>query len=420
MDAAPDENLAERLQQQLPEDLFGFVRRAGEMASRRQQRLYLVGGVVRDLLLERCNLDLDLVVEGDAISLAQEIAASMKAGITTHSRFGTATIEWRHRRADFVAARAESYARPGALPAVRPGNLRDDLARRDFTVNAMAVALDPAHFGEVVDPYDGRGDIKKGFIRVLHDISFVDDATRIWRAVRYEQRLAFLIEPGTLKLLRRDIDRLGTVSGDRIRHELELVLKEEEPEKALGRAGGLGVLARVHPSLKADDWLAETIDQARRRCSPAAPTPDLYLALLSYRLAAAETEQLISYLRLPKKFSEVLRDTAAVKGRLGDLSSPGLAPSLVYERLQGYHLTALLANSLGSGSATAAEHIELYLNVLRYVKPALDGDDLMRLGVAVGPPVKDILRRLRQARLDGKIDSQAEEEEMVRGIILEQ
>jgi tRNA nucleotidyltransferase (CCA-adding enzyme) len=412
-----DENLAELLVEQLPVDILDFVRKAGKLAERRGQRLYLVGGVVRDLLLERCNLDIDLVVEGDAIDLAREIAASTKAVVTTHPRFGTATVEWRNRRADFVSARAESYARPGALPTVRPGTIQDDLARRDFTVNAMAVALEPPHFGEVMDLFNGRGDIEKGLIRVLHEKSFTDDATRIWRAIRYEQRLGFDIEPGTLDLLRRDVVMLGAVSGDRVRHELELVLEEEEPEKALARAAGLGVLARVHPSLTADDWLAETIEQARRRCSPEKPTPHLFLALLAYRLTGEETRKLIAYLRLPKRAADILRDTAAIKDALKELSLPGLAPSRVYERLQGYHLTALLANSVGSGSETAAEHIELYLNVLRHVQPSLDGNDLRQLGVPEGPRIKEVLERLREARLDGKIDSREEEEEIVRGWI---
>ena len=416
MDNAP-KNLARRLREQLPADLFDFIRQAGQAAERRRQRLYLVGGVVRDLLLERCNLDIDLVVEGDAIELAQELAGFTEAEVTTHRRFGTATIQWRNRRADLASARAETYARPGALPTVSPGGIGDDLARRDFTINAMAIELSAPRFGELTDPLGGRADLEKGLVRVLHEKSFTDDATRIWRAIRYEQRLGFRIEPGTLELLRRDIDMLGTVSGDRVRHELELILEEEEPEKALGRAAGLGLLARVHPSLPADDWLAETIEQARQRCLPERPTPHLYLALLAYRLTGEETERLISYLRLPKRAAEILRDSAAIKGILNELSSPGLAPSQVYERLHGYHLTALLVNSLGSGSETAAEHIELYLNVLRHVQPSLDGNDLRGMGVPEGPRIKEILERLREARLDGKIDSQEEEEEMVRGLM---
>ncbi len=315
-----DENLSKRLREQLPADLLDFVRRAGELAGRRRERLYLVGGVVRDLLLERCNLDLDLVVEGDAIGLAHELAGTFDASLTTHPRFGTASLRWRNRRADLAFARAETYPRPGALPVVRPGSIKDDLTRRDFTINAMAIELGTGRFGELSDPVGGRADIEKRLVRVLHGKSFTDDPTRIWRAVRYEQRLGFDIEPETLKLLRRDVGLLGTVSGDRVRHELELVLKEEEPEKPLARAGGLGILETVHPPLKADDWLAETIEQARLRCLPFTPAPYLYLALLAYRLTKEATEELISYLRLPKKASEVLRDAAAIKAILEELS----------------------------------------------------------------------------------------------------
>ena len=410
-------NLTSRIEEHLPADLLDFIKKAGEAAQKRQQRLYLVGGVVRDLLLERNNLDLDLVVEGDAIKLAQEMAHSKRAKVTAHSRFGTATLQWAKRSADLATARAETYARPGALPSVNPGTIVDDLARRDFTVNAMAIEVNPGHFGELIDPHGGRQDLKKKFIRVLHDKSFVDDATRIWRAVRYEQRLDFRIEPSTLKLLNRDIDMLSTVSGDRIRHELELVLKEELPEKALQRADELGVLSRLHPSLKGDDWLAETFALARERCLPDEPHPQLYLSMLAYRLPAVETEHLISYLRLPKTTAQVLRDTAAISDKIKELSAPGQAPSQIYGLLHGYSLTALTSSALGSGSATAAEHIELYFNVLRHVNPVLSGEDLKKLGVPQGPKIKEILQLLREARLDGKVDSKEEEEGMVRGLI---
>ena len=408
-------NLASRIHEQLPADLIDFVKKAGEVAQRRQQRLYLVGGVVRDLLLERSNLDLDLVVEGDAIKLAREMAHSKRAKVTAHSRFGTANLQWAKRSADIATARAETYARPGALPTVKSGTIVDDLARRDFTVNAMAIEVNPRHFGELIDPHGGRQDLKKKLVRVLHDNSFIDDATRTWRALRYEQRLDFRIESSTLKLLKRDVAMLSTVSGDRIRHELELVLKEELPEKAFQRADKLGVLKKLHPSLKGDDWLAETFVQARERCLPDEPHPQLYLSLLAYRMHTDETEQLVSYLRLPKVTAQVVQDTAAIKGKIKELSTPGLAPSLLYDLLHGYGLTAFTANALGAGSATAAEHIELYLNVLRHVNPALSGEDLKKLGVPQGPKIKEVLQALREARLDGKVTSKKDEEEMVRG-----
>lgn len=410
-------NLTDRMQEQLPSDLLDFIKKAGEAAQKHQQRLYLVGGVVRDLLLERSNFDLDIVAEGDAIKLAREMAHLNRAKTTVHPRFGTANLLWAKRSADITTARTETYEKPGALPTVKPGTIVDDIARRDFSINAMAIELNPRHFGEFIDLHSGRRDLKRQVVRVLHDNSFIDDATRIWRAVRYEQRLGFRIEPATLKLLKRNVAMLSTVSGDRIRHELELVLKEEEPENAIKRAGKLGVLNRLHPSLKGDDWLAETFALARERCLPDNPPPNLYLALLAYRLTADETEQLISYLRLTKATAQLLRDTSAIKAKIKELSAPGLAPSLVYDFLHGYSLTALTAGALGAASPTAAEHIELYMNVLRHVNPVLSGDDLKKLGVPEGPKIKDVLQALREARLDGKLDSKEDEEEMVRGLL---
>jgi tRNA nucleotidyltransferase (CCA-adding enzyme) len=413
---APEKvNLAGSIREHLPADLIDFIRKAGDAAEKQQQRLYLVGGVVRDLLLERCNLDLDIVVEGDAIKLAQEIAALVQAKVTAHPRFGTATLKWTKRSADFATTRAETYARPGALPAVEPGTIRDDLARRDFTINAMAIELNPRRYGELIDPFGGRQDLTKKLVRVLHEKSFTDDATRIWRAVRYEQRLGFHLEPITLMLLKRDLAMLKTVSGDRLRHELELVLQEELPEKALLRAGELGALARLHPALKGDDWLAETFAVAReRRLTDELPPPP-YLSLLCYRLTVKELEQLHQYLRLPKATLQVLHDTLAIKGKIRELAEPGQSPSVIYNLLHGYSLTALAAVSIAAGSETAAENIELYLNVLRHVNPVLTGDDLKRLGVPAGPRIKEALQLLREARLDGKIVSKKGEEAMVRG-----
>jgi tRNA nucleotidyltransferase (CCA-adding enzyme) len=415
----PDKNnLAGYIRERLPQDIVDFIRRAGAAAERNRQRLYLVGGVVRDLLLERHNLDLDLVVEGDAIKLAQEIAKVQGAKVTAHPRFGTATLGWSNRSADIATARAETYIKPGALPSVRPGSISDDLSRRDFTINAIAVELNPIRFGSGIDPYGGRRDIARRTVRVLHNRSFIDDATRIWRAIRYEQRLDFHLEKSTLELLKQGVAYLSTISGDRIRHELERVLKEEMPEKVLRRADELGVLSRINPSLRYDDWLTETFTMARERYLPdTLPQPQVYLALMCYRLTPDETEKLITYLRLPKATAQALQETIAIKGRIKELATPGLAPSQIYGLIHGYGLTALTANLLAAGSATAAEHIELYLNVLRYVKPALGGDDLIEMGIARGPKVKEILQRLREARLDGKVTSKREEEEIVRRVI---
>jgi len=406
-------NLASQIEKQLPSELVTFTQRAGKVAASQGKGLYLVGGVVRDLLLGQPNFDLDFVVEGNAIELAQHLAGINQGKITTHPHFNTAKLQWDKWSADLATARSETYARPGALPTVTPGSISDDLSRRDFTINAMAIELNPGRYGELIDRYKGRDDLDHKLIRILHEKSFIDDATRIWRGLRYEQRLDLQLEPATLNLLKRDIPMLDTISGDRIRYELECILKEVHPEKVLRRAEELGVLPKLPSSLKGNGWLAERFEQARKINSPSPPPVGLYLALLVYPLTNKEIEALISFLRLPKLSAQTLRDTIELKAKLPALANPKIKPSQIYHLLHGYNPTAITANSLASESLVACQHINLYLDKLRYVKPALTGEDLKRMGVAPGPRMKGILQRLHDARLDGKVKSKQGEAEMV-------
>jgi len=407
--------LSGKMEKQLPAELVEFMQTAGLVAASQRQNLYLVGGVVRDLLLGRTNLDLDLVVEGDAIALAMRLAQITQGKVTIHTRFQTANLRWDNWSVDLATARSETYTRPGALPTVEPGSLDTDLFRRDFTINTMAIELVPSRWGRLIDLYEGRNDLKKGLIRILHENSFSDDATRIWRALRYEQRLDFKLEPDTLRLLKQNIAMLDTISADRIRHELELVLKEELPEKFIRRADELGVLAQLHPSLKGDDWLSRKFEEARKASSPDSPSVELYLALLVFRLSDKETEEFIQKLRLRKSHAQTLRDGISLKASLKALTKPALAPSRIYHLLHGLSPSALTANYLATDSPMAQQHIHLFLTKLRYAKPALTGNDLQKLGIPPGPRMKEILARLHQARLDGKVTSKQGEMEMVRG-----
>jgi len=408
-------NLASKIEDQLPAELADFMQVAGKIASRQGQSLYLVGGVVRDLLLGQPNFDLDLVVEGDAINLAHQLIQTKQGKLTTHTRFGTAKLQWDEWSVDLATARSETYVKPGALPKVKPSSINDDLFRRDFTINTMAICLNPSRYGELLDLYGGRDDLKHKVIRILHEKSFIDDATRIWRALRYEQRLGFQLEPVTLQLLKRDISMLDTISGDRIRHELELVLKEECPEKVLRRADELGVLAKLHPALKGNGWLEKKFGQARKLTSPNPPPVGLYLALLAYRLTGEQSEQLIAYLRLPKSLVQTLRDTNSIKTKLQSLANPKLPPSSIYHLLHSYAPLAITVNLLACDLPVVRRNIKLYLDKLRYIKPSLTGDDLKRMGIAPGPQIKEILNLLHEARLDRKVTSKKGEEEMVKG-----
>ena len=409
-------NLADKMERQLPAELVSFMKQAGKLAASKGERLYLVGGVVRDLFLGQTNLDIDLVVEGNTVALARQLIDNKPGKITIHQRFNTAKLQWHEWSIDLATARLESYVRPGALPTVKPSSLADDLFRRDFTINAMAIELNPDGYGHLIDLYGGREDLEHKLIRILHEKSFTDDATRIWRSLRYEQRLGFQLDPDTLRLLVRDISMLDTISSDRIRYELECILKEECPEKVIKRADELGVLKSLHRSLRGNGWLEEKFKQAHKLYSPSTPPIVLYLALLAYPLNDTENERLISHLRLAKSLAQTLWDTSSIKAKLRSVANPKLSPSGIYHFLHGYSLQAITANLLASDSPVAYHHIQLFLKKLRYIKPALNGDDLIRMGITPGPGIKETLNLLQDARLDGKIKTRQDEERLVNGV----
>ncbi len=409
------QNIAAEMARHLPPPLAALLEAAGEAAARTDTSLYMVGGAVRDIMLGLPVLDLDLVAEDDAPTLAKQLADDSGARLTIHPRFGTANLTGEGWEVDITTARSETYPHPGALPQVKPGNIEDDLARRDFTINAIAVRLEPRRYGEVIDLHQGEEDLKKGLIRILHDRSFSDDATRMWRAVRYAGRLGFQIEKQTLALLKQDIDMLNTVSGDRIRYELECVLKEECPEDILQLATKLGILQRLHPKLETEPHIMKTwFQDARGLYGPQPPPPQIYLALLAYPLTPTEAEELIAYLNPRKQTTREIRDTIEIK-RLEALADSAATPSHIYSALHGRSPTAITAGLIAAPTPTAEANIRLYRDKLRYVKTALGGADLKRMGIANGPRIKYTLTRLMKARLDGEATTKDEEVALVEG-----
>ena len=404
------------LHRSLPASIATLLGPISERAEAAGMSLYLVGGPVRDALLNAPVKDLDLVVDGDVQSLACRLAADLGGTVLSRSQFGTAALRIHDQRLDLVTARRESYPRPGALPKVTASSIEDDLARRDFSVNSMAVPLLGPCKGELLDPHGGRQDLAEGFIRILHQGSFVDDPTRVLRAVRYEQRLGFRLEKGTSQKLSEAVDggALGTLSGDRLRRELALMLRESNPNLALLRCGELGVLTAVHPALgdvSAVTKVAETAEESG---------PLIYLAALCHGISAEEGESLIQRLRMPVTWARVVRDTIAV-GTLLSREVPGLlpangvvlSPSDVYVLLDPYAPEAVWVNMLMAESPAAREALESYLTTLRYVKPILDGRDLVSMGLPQGPLVGEVLRELRSARMDGKVTTREGEVKLV-------
>jgi tRNA nucleotidyltransferase (CCA-adding enzyme) len=405
-------NLDSKLQKYLPGELANFMKTTGEIAGKRGFGLFLVGGVVRDLLLGHPNYDIDMVVEGDAITLTRALPLQ-KNKTEIYTSFRTAKYKLGKWTIDLATARSELYEKPGILPTVSPSNIQTDLLRRDFTINAMAISLNPGNYGELIDPNKGMLDLKRKLIRILHDKSFEDDATRIWRAMRYEQRLDFEIEKETLRLLKRGLNMLDTISGDRVRHELELVLSEKEPEKILRRAEELKVLSKIHPKLKGNENLAEKFEEARQLGLIDTSLISVYLALLIYPLNIEEFEVVSKHLNLNKKWHKLLKETIELKDKLLSLDKPDLTPSEIYFILYPYSELAIIANSISISLVTIERNIDDYLTKLRHIKPRLNGDDLKRMDIVEGPEIKRILNILHTARLDGKVSTKQGEIRLV-------
>ena len=404
------------LEASLPAEKLALVRKAGQIAQREGVPLYLVGGAVRDLLLGRPTEDLDLVAEGDAETLAYIIAKQLSGQVVSRSQFSTAKVKVDGVSLDLITARSEHYPRPGALPQIAHGTMKEDLARRDFSVNAMALPLHQGASGQLLDPFGGEADLHRGLIRVLHDRSFIDDATRIMRAVRYEQRLSLRLEDDTEALLRRDLSMLETISGDRLRKELHIMLTEEHCTTILLRAEQLGVMAAIHPSLSRS---GQVVQGAVGSIEKRGLDEQAYVGLLAYPLTPAEGEQIIVRLRMPPRWAAVVRDTIALKGNMSWLSDARLSPAQLYEALAPSTLAAVQACALATPHEEARQSLILFLEKLRHVKPSLGGRDLIELGVPQGPAIGEVLIRLRSARLAGAVTSRAEEEALVKGWVFE-
>ena len=413
-------DLSPTLEGSLPGDAVAALKTIATRASDTGVVLYLVGGSVRDFMLGESIRDLDFAVEGDAPALAADLATWIGGQVVSHAQFGTATLIVGDQRFDLAGTRLESYQRPGALPSVTPGTIHQDLGRRDLSVNAMAIPLSGEEMGRLMDPFGGADDLEAGHIRVLHDGSFVDDATRILRAVRYEQRLGFQIEEHTHGLLLEALEAgmLDTISADRLRRELEHLFQEQRPQPALARCGRLGILQAVHPALgegPGAGWMEEPVSNGE---------PLVYLGALAYPMGVQEGESLIRRLNMPSDWAAVVRETILLRRECEEVlerpqatGEPGPELGQICATLDQYSPASIRAVVSLSGSPPVKAALELYLDRLRYVIPALNGTDLISLGVAQGPMVGDILRKLRISRIQGEISSREDEVRMARQYI---
>lgn len=406
--------LIRELEKRLSPEVWSLVKSAGVSAENDGMALYLVGGAVRDLLLGRPNIDLDLAVEGDAIALAQDLAQREGGAVVVHRRFRTANFHHGDLALDLATARTEVYSHAGALPKISPSSILEDLSRRDFTINAMALCLTPPRLGQLLDPFHGRADLKSGLIRALHPRSFIDDATRILRALRYEKRLGFMLEQNTEETAQQHAAMLGTISGDRLRRELELILKEPRSWAILLRAQELGVLKAMHPALRVDKELAQRFERAHHM-APGEPT-SRYLGLLVYPMRTEERASFLRRFRFPSRVASVLQGVEPAQAALSLAGDPTTSPSTIFGALEAVPWESVVAVCAGEGPGYATDRLLecSHHRQAQRSKPALTAADLERLGVPRGPEIGAALRRLRDARLDGLVIDHGQEEALVR------
>lgn len=428
-------NIADRLTQALPPSRMQLIRLVAQKATQLNMALYIVGGFVRDLLLNYPSVDFDLVVEGDAIALAQALRQEHGGRLTVHSRFGTA--KWflpeslRAAEApaflDLISARTEFYEHPTALPIVSRGSIKLDLHRRDFTINTLAIRLDGRHFGQLLDYWGGLADLERGLVRVLHSLSFIDDPTRMIRAVRYEQRYGFRIEDRTLQLMDEARPLLARLSGERIRHELDLILDESCAVAALHRLSELNLLETIHPALR---WSAETEQRLAHGLDRPPETELGALATLSrvplrralaytlwfMPLTSSEIISLANRLRFSSPLKRLALGASLLFHQIPEMQ--GASPSDWVERLEDIPLLSIYAVQIALPEERAKPLVE-YLNRWRHIHPHTDGEALRRRGLPPGPSYRRILGRLRAAWLNDEIHTPEEEEQLLENLLRE-
>ncbi len=372
----------------------------------RAPAVYLVGGTVRDVLLGEENLDVDIAVEGDAIAFARDLAQALGGRYTPHERFGTAIVSYgEDERVDVVTTRTEFYDSPGALPTVERAGLQEDLNRRDFTINAMAASLRAEDFGLLVDPHGGRPDLNARVLRVLHNLSFIDDPTRIFRGIRYEARYGLRFDDHTAGLARACIELglVGDLSSARLRDELVALLEDPGAPDGIRRLGELGADKAIHAHLRGDDEAATLFGRARalaRDLDVEVPDWRLGIAALARELTSDEVYGWLERLKVRR------RDIGRIAGAVT------VAPRIA-ERLRGETLEPAEVVALADAFAPDAPLVALaweeqpalreYFERLRDVRLEIGGEDLKAMGLAESPYVGDVLAEIRKRKLNGEL-----------------
>jgi tRNA nucleotidyltransferase (CCA-adding enzyme) len=415
-------NLNNLMVEMLSKEMIVLLRTIGEIAEKNGCTVYVVGGFVRDLMLRIKNYDLDIVVEGDGIDFARKLVDHFKGKIRTHEKFSTAVVILPDGfKIDVATARLEYYEYPAALPTVELSSIKLDLYRRDFTINAMAIHLNPERFGTLVDFFNSQNDIKERRIRILHNLSFVEDPTRIFRAIRFEQRMGFVIGSHTEKLIKNAVkmDLFGRVCGRRCFNELKYILSEDNPLPALRRMASFNLLKFIRKRLRFDRRMEELLTEAMNALSwhkllyldEKCRQWLVYLMILFCRVKLDEAADFCRDFELSARYTKMFLKEKAAADRVVRIMNRGrkMRPSEIYRLLRELNHEGLVYVMALAKTKATKKAVSHYVTHLRHVVPLIQGGDLKALGYKTGPLYREILDRLLAAKLDGAVATRDDE-----------
>jgi len=423
-------NVLRFMNERLPSNLIQNLRQIGKIADKIGYGAYVVGGFVRDLFLYRSDEDLDIVIEGDGIDFAKRYAAMVGARIHTHEKFGTAVIIFQDGfKIDVASARLEYYKFPAALPVVEMSSIKLDLYRRDFTINTLAIQLNPAKFGTLIDFFTARKDIKEKIIRVLHNLSFVEDPTRVFRAIRFEQRFGFTIGKLTVGLISNAInmDFFRGLSGKRVFTELRLILEEENPVAAIIRLNDFDLLKVVHPSIKLDKFFITLLNSIKKVLSwhdllfleESYKKWVVYFLALIHQCGSNRSHEICDRFELaPEDCKIFCVERFEADQCLSWLERKLPQPdSALYCKLAGFKTELILYMMAAAKQQKVKKAISHFFTDLRRIAITLKGRDLKQMGIEPGPVYREILQAVLDARLDGLLKAETDEYDFARRYI---
>jgi tRNA nucleotidyltransferase (CCA-adding enzyme) len=423
-------NVTKFMQERLSPRILGILKGLGETASRLGCGAFVVGGFVRDLFLYRSDEDMDVVIEGDGIGFARAYARLTGARIHAHEKFGTAVIIYPDGfKIDVASARMEYYKFPAALPVVEMSSIKLDLYRRDFTINTLSIQLNPDRFGVLIDFFNAQKDVKEKSIRVLHNLSFVEDPTRVFRAIRFEQRFSFAISRLTAGLIRNAVsmDFFRELSGRRVFSELRQILEEETPPAAIARLNDFGLLKVVHPSLALSKPLLTRLNAAKQVLSwydllfldESYMKWAVYFLVLIHHCEKGKAEEICVRFELTPRLRKCfVHDRINAERCLYWLErSLPVENSGLYHRLSAFRTELILFMMAITNQEKVKKAISLYCTNLRRTSISLQGEDLKALGLEPGPMYRRIFQTVFEAKLNGRAGTREDELALARRLV---